>query len=151
MRKLECVILKERSLNAIQISKLIPHGEAMSLIEGVENWDNSSLLAQTRSHLRLDNPLSKNGTLPSIASIEYAAQCTAIHSALVPVTQSRSFVIGALKNVTFTAIDLSELEGTLRIKVDLIFTGKSGAIYEFSVSHSHLSVASGRLTLIQRD
>lgn len=132
-----------------EISTLIPHGPGMSLIDEVVEWDQQFLAARTMSHTAPDNPLRGNEGLNRVHSIEYAAQCMAVHAALKEgVGVGQPMVVGALKNVHLSDVRLSELSSALVIQVHMIMAGNTGAIYDFSVQHLDATVASGRVTLL---
>lgn len=132
-----------------EISTLIPHGPGMSLIDEIVEWDQQFLAARTMSHTAPDNPLRGSEDLHSVHSIEYAAQCMAVHAALnEEVGVGRPMVVGALKNVHLSDVRLSAMSSALIIQVQLVMSGNTGAIYDFSVQHLDTIVASGRITLL---
>lgn len=131
------------------ISALIPHGSGMSLIDEIVEWDQQSLVARTMSHTVPGNPLRGSEYLHSVHSIEYAAQCMAVHAALNEEGGvGRPMVVGALKHVHLSDVSLSALPSALVIHVQLVMAGNTGAIYDFSVQHLDATVASGRVTLL---
>lgn len=141
--------IAEAMIGQKEISMLIPHGPGMSLIDEVVEWDQQSLAARTMSHTAPDNPLRGRGALHCVHSIEYAAQCMAVHAALNDeVAVRRPMVVGALKNVHLSDIRLSALSSALVIQVYMAMAGNTGAIYDFSVQHLDDTVAGGRVTLL---
>lgn len=121
----------------------------MSLIDEIVEWDQQSLAARTMSHTAPDNPLRGSEDLHCVHSIEYAAQCMAVHAALNEgVGVGRPMVVGALKNVHLSDVRLSALSSALVIQVHRVMAGNTGAIYDFSVQHLDATVASGRVTLL---
>ena len=65
-----------------QIAQLIPHGEAMCLLDQITGWDEHHLNATTASHRLANNPLIENGRMDTVALVEYGAQAAAVHAAL---------------------------------------------------------------------
>ncbi|MEX2489984.1 MAG: hypothetical protein WD356_10720 [Pseudomonadales bacterium] len=132
-----------------EISTLIPHGPGMSLIDEIVDWDQQTLAARTMSHTAPDNPLRGQKGLHCIHLVEYAAQCMALHAALTAVLHAtQPMVVGALRNIHLPDVNLDTLTSPLLIQVDIAMTGKSGAIYNFSVGHQGTSTGSGRVTLL---
>lgn len=131
------------------ISSLIPHGPGMSLIDEIVQWDQKNLCARTMSHTAPDNLLRGSNGLRCVHTVEYAAQCMAVHGALNAADHgTRPMVVGALKNVRLSDVRLDTLTSPLIIQVTIAVTGNAGAIYKFSVHHQDISIASGRVTLL---
>ena len=61
---------------------MIPHTGAMCLLDGVLQWDTSTIQCVSRSHRDAHNPLRIDGRLPTLCGIEYAAQAMAVHGGL---------------------------------------------------------------------
>lgn len=141
-------------MNIDDIVALLPHGEKMVLIEEVISWDEESIVCQSRSHHRDDNPLLDNGKLPTTACIEYGAQAMALHEAICfnkdgmnGSAKPLSGVISALKDVSLSPIDLSDLEESLVISANRMMASAKGAIYRFEVKAGNYIIASGRITV----
>jgi predicted hotdog family 3-hydroxylacyl-ACP dehydratase len=119
------------------ITKLIPHTGAMVLLDRVLDWGPASILCSTESHLRLDNPLRRDGLLPATAGIEIAAQAMAIHGGLTSDGLQRRGLLGSLRDVRLNCERLDTCQGTLLVSVNLLGGIGGGRIYSFSVDAAH--------------
>ena len=134
-----------------QIAQLIPHGEAMCLLDQVTDWDEHHLNAITASHRRMDNPLIEDGRMDTVALVEYGAQAAAVHAALQQsgLGAARPAYIGAIKNLQLFAEDVDVSVAELQIHAQCIFNDGNGAIYDISAYAKEDSLMTGRIVLIQ--
>lgn len=134
-----------------QIAQLIPHGEAMCLLDQITDWDEHQLKATTASHCRKDNPLIENGRMDTVALVEYGAQAAAVHAALQQsgLSATRPAYLGAIKKLRlFTQyVDVSVAE--LQIQAQCIFNDSNGAIYDIWTCAEGDDLMTGRIVLIQ--
>ena len=65
------------------IAELIPHQGAMSLLDRVDSWNASSIVAGSMTHRATDHPLRHNGYLRAVHLCEYGAQAAALHGGLL--------------------------------------------------------------------
>ena len=137
-------------MDAAQIAALIPHGAAMSLLDGVQSWDEKIIECFSSSHLRSTNPLLVEGCLPACMLVEYAAQAAAVHAGLMQtgMGEVRAAYVGAIKSVKFYAEHAPEDE-VLTINATAELQSAAGAIYYFMVKSSSRPLAEGRLILVQ--
>ena len=133
------------------IARLIPHGESMSLLDAVVEWDADRIVCATASHRRSDNPLLDDGVLPSVCLIEYGAQAAAIHSVLVQHGEAidRPAYLGALKNAAWHSDFVNNTIDELRIEARCAMQQSSGAVYDFFAGFETQALASGRIVLVQ--
>lgn len=134
-----------------QIARLIPHGEAMCLLDQITDWDGHHLSATTASHRRADNPLFENGWMDTVTLVEYGAQAAAVHAALQQsgLGAVRPAYLGAIKKLRlFTRqVDVSVAE--LQILAQCVFSDNSGAIYDIHVCAGDIDLLGGRIVLVQ--
>ncbi len=105
------------------------------------------LLAQTYTHLNIDNPLKKNNKLKSIHGIEYAAQAMAVHGALLD-KKCQNGYIGSIRNVILNETYLPTHQSPLDIKVHPLMRSKQGFTYNFLVQCTNQLIISGKITII---
>ena len=134
------------------IEELLPHGAGMVLLDQVLLRDGDSILCTAGSHCLLDNPLRRNGRLPAMAAIEYAAQAAALHAALGGQRPAGAgAVLGGVKAVTARLQYLDEIDGTLSVRATLLLAQDNGAVYSFEVGpQSGAAVVEGRFTVMYR-
>ena len=129
-------------LNRAQIESRVAHAGAMCLLDSVTHWDASSI-ACTASEPTLGHPLARDGGVPAVAAVEYAAQATAIHGALLEdAAAPRAGMLATLSEVEL-ACDC--ITGPLDIRAELLSRLASGCMYGFSVHDAHRCCARGRL------
>jgi len=131
------------------IPVLLPHGDGMSLIDEVIALSETSITVRTLSHTRENNPLRQAGRLHACHLIEYAAQATAIHSALNGSAEPGQLrVIGAVREMKLPDYDLAGRLEPIAVHCTLTAGNPAGAIYEFRIDHTCSNAAAGRLTLV---
>ncbi len=135
------------------IAELIPHQGAMSLLDRVVRWDESSIVAVSMSHRATAHPLRSNGCLRAVHLCEYGAQAAALHGGLTAraagTTAEPGYLV-SLRDVTFTCPRIDDLEGELRIEAELLLQDSNSWQYRFAASHAGARLASGRLAIIRR-
>lgn len=137
------------------IRALLPHSADMCLIDSLLEWSPESALCQTQTHRRHPHPLAENGRLGSANLIEYAAQCMALHGALLaPPADNRHSgsqphgVLAGVRKINLLIDDIQTIAGPLSIRVSLLSGDSKTAIYDFSVSTDHTPLADGRATVM---
>jgi len=138
-----------------ELCRLIPHSGEMCLLDSVEEWTATEILCTTRSHRRRENPLRTEGTLQTLAGLEFAAQAMAVHLALAVSTiiPSPSIgVLGALRNVELYVPFLDAVQGDLKVKATQILSQATGFIYSFILTGEGKELLKGRASIfIQSD
>jgi predicted hotdog family 3-hydroxylacyl-ACP dehydratase len=133
------------SLDRNEIAKLIPHTGLMVLLDRVVTYDATSITCWTESHLRLDNPLRRDNTLPAMAGIELAAQAMAVHGRLTRgETRTRKGLLGSLRDVSVNCQRLDDVRGALAIDVKMLSGSTKGGIYSFRISSEDGELLLGR-------
>ncbi len=135
-----------------RIEELLPHGPGMVLLDHVLSCDGETILCAADSHRDPENPLRRNGRLPAMAAIEYAAQAAALHGALGGQRPAGAgAVLGGVKDVRATPQDLAEIEGTLAVRATLLLAQDNGAVYSFEVGpQSGVALVEGRFTVMYK-
>lgn len=133
------------------IAACIPHAGAMCLLERVLEWDAEKLRCMATSHSHPDNPLRSGGRLSAVCGIEYAAQATAVHGALLASGRDdapRSGFLASVRNVDFHVRRLDTLEGALLVEAERVTGGGNDALYLFRLlSAENDLLVSGRLAV----
>ncbi len=133
-----------------QIAGLIPHGEAMCLLDQVTDWDEHHLNATTASHCRADNPLIENGQMGTVALVEYGAQAAAVHAALQQsgFGAARPAYLGAIKKLRLFVPYVDTGAAELQIQAQCIFSDNNGAIYDIRACAEGNDLIVGRIVLV---
>lgn len=130
---------------------MLPHTDAMCLLDELVSWDESCIRCTAVSHRDPENPLRLGGRLAAVHSIEYASQACALHGALSAAgwrTEPARMLLAAANQVELAPVDLSVLPAPLEIVAWREFGDLDGAIYRFTVSSAGRRVAGGRLTVM---
>jgi predicted hotdog family 3-hydroxylacyl-ACP dehydratase len=129
---------------------LIPHAGGMCLLERVESWSVRGICCLSASHRRRDHPLRRDGVLASIHLLEYAAQATAVHGALLEGSGTRAplkYLAGA-RDFSLHVDSLDEVTAELRIDAECLQCLSGSGLYAFKVSAGGRFLAAGRLTVV---
>ncbi|HJM83165.1 MAG TPA: hypothetical protein QF720_06190 [Nitrospinota bacterium] len=139
-------------INKKGITKLIPHTGNIVLIDAVMRWDDNEIVCEANSHTDHGNPLRDDDQLNSLCVIEYAAQATAAHGALVAsaTVKPKEGYLAGLKDITLYVDRLDNLENNLEIYAKRKISLNNSFVYDFSVSSGKISVADGRLFVIAK-
>ena len=142
--------LGQGKIGHAEIAALIPHDGAMCLLDEVVCWDGSHILCRSGSHRREDHPLARDGQLPSICGVEYAAQAMAVHGALSGTggTTAASGYLASLRDVACHVARLDRLEGDLEIEAEQLLGEAGRVIYRFAIHCDGRPVLSGRAAVV---
>jgi predicted hotdog family 3-hydroxylacyl-ACP dehydratase len=135
------------------IAELIPHQGAMSLLDRVVSWNESSIVAVSTTHRATDHPLRSNGRLRAVHLCEYGAQAAALHGGLVARAAGSIAEPGylvSLRDVSLSCPRIDELPGELQISAELLLQDSGSWQYRFAAAHAGATLASGRLAIIRR-
>ncbi|HTB65137.1 MAG TPA: hypothetical protein VK727_02850 [Steroidobacteraceae bacterium] len=135
------------------ITQLIPHQGAMALLDGIENWTETIIVATSSTHRRMDHPLRHDGRLRAVHLCEYGAQAAALHGGLVARaagTRAAPGYLVSLRGVSFACQHIDDLAGDLQIRAELLLLDSGSWQYSFAASHAGDVLASGRLAIIRR-
>jgi len=132
------------------LCRLIPHHGTMCLLDGVEQWDDTSITCMTASHRDATNPLRRDNRLEGICGLEYAAQAMAVHVGLLEKGKKRRLTVGylgAVKNLTLRAIRLDDVKGDLTVQAIRLVGAMNCFIYSFRVSVGRETFLDGRASI----
>ena len=135
------------------IAELIPHQGAMSLLDRVLSWDESSIVAASMTHHATAHPLRSNGYLRAVHLCEYGAQAAALHGGLLARaagTVAEPGYLVSVRDVTLNCSRIDDLAGELRIHAELLLQDSGSWQYRFAAAHAGAALASGRLAIIRR-
>lgn len=127
------------------IALRVPHAGAMCLLDAVTAWDASTIECRAAAP-RADHPLARDGVLPAIAAIEYAAQASAVHGALLQGGVARAGLLAKLTDIELHAASIA-LDGAapVEVRAQRLSHSDAGCLYAFEVGCAGAPVASGRL------
>lgn len=126
------------------IERLVPHAGAMCLLDAVGDWQ-PDWIACTSGAPTTAHPLARDGHVPAIAAVEYAAQATAVHGALLEAgDRSRAGLLATLVDVRLGGASTLPA-APLAIRAELLSRSPTGCLYSFDVRAEDRPVASGRL------
>lgn len=137
-------------LDHAAIAQRVPHTGVMCLLDAVVDWD-ARIIECEAGEPRPEHPLAREGRLPAIAAVEYAAQATAVHGALLDgVDEARPGMLAKLSGVELGA-DPVPLDGErLTVRCELLGRTDAGSQYEFVVRNRTGLLARGRLIVATR-
>jgi len=133
------------------ISELVPHQGRMCLLERIEWWDDSIVVATTGTHRDPVHPLRSAGRLSSVHLCEYGAQAMALHGGLLARAAGRAPAQGmlvSLREVRWHAEFIDDLPDDLVVSAEQLHATPSVLQYRFEVRHAGALLALGRLAAI---
>lgn len=133
------------------LAELLPHAGAMCLLDELVSWDKTRIVCRSASHRRGDHPLRRDGFLPAIHLLEYAAQATAVHGALVAGADTSAVpakYLAAARDFDVAVNSLDDIQADLHIDAECLLAMGDSAVYRFHVSADGRELASGRLTIV---
>ena len=136
--------LDNRTLNRDEIAALIPHGGAMVLLDGVEDWGPAFVLARTETHQSADNPLRRAGRLHAIAAIEIAGQAMAVHGRLIGDRVPKRGVLGSLRDLRLHTDRLDDIAGPIAVHAELLTGWGKACAYRFRLQAGTRPLVEGR-------
>ena len=139
-------------LNKTQWQHLIPHRNAMSLLDTVLDWDDTHIHMQAVSHADANNPLRSDGRLRAVHLCEYGAQAMAVHGGLIAQRGGKVAAPGLL--VSLRAVQLhveriDNLPGALDVHAFKLLDSGTSWQYEFRVGHQSRLLVEGRAAVVQ--
>lgn len=131
------------------IESHIPHKGLMCLLDRVEHWDEQEIVCIARSHLRADHPLRTGEHLGITAAIEYAAQATAVHSALLIGEDGKlgSGFLTSVRNVQWYRSRLNDLGDELTVQATRLSGNDMTVLYAFSICAGSENLIDGRVSI----
>ncbi|HUW99146.1 MAG TPA: hypothetical protein VMV40_09990 [Acidiferrobacter sp.] len=132
------------------IRGLLPHTGTMCLLAGVRRFDQATIDCLATNHRDPDHPLRAHDRLGAVCGVEYAAQATAIHGALLapaPAGPPRAGALVGLRQVRFEADRLDDVQEDLLVACHCLARDEGGAMYDFRVLATDRVLLSGRVTV----
>ena len=140
-------------LTKAQWQHLIPHRDAMSLLDTVIAWDDDSIELTTQSHRSAENPLRSDGLLRAVHLCEYGAQAMAVHGGLLAQRAGGIAAPGmlvSLRAVHLHVVRIDDLSGPLRVHAVRLLDSGTSWQYAFRVEHERQLLAEGRAAVMAR-
>lgn len=133
-----------------EIATMIPHAGDMCLLDGVLEWDQTSIRCVSARHRAEDNPLRRAGRLDGICGIEFAAQAMAVHGRLSGGVgrRPRAGYLASLRDVRCGRQRLDLLKPDLVIRAELLMGDEQRVIYQFALDCAGDEVLSGRAAVM---
>jgi predicted hotdog family 3-hydroxylacyl-ACP dehydratase len=137
-------------LDRAAVTRLIPHGGAMCLLDSVVEWDLDRIICHSERHRALDNPLRMDDRLAAVNAIEFAAQAMAVHhrltheSAAIP----HSGVLISVRRCVMVIQQLDECSAPLRIEATRIAASDDALTYSFAVGSEGAPLVTGRASVL---
>jgi len=131
--------------------QLIPHRDAMSLLDAVVAWDDAQIHASAASHRSRGNPLRSDSMLRSVHLCEYAAQAMAVHGGLLAQRAGQIAAPGflvSLRAVRLHVARIDDLAGPLDVHAQKLLDGGGSWQYAFRVEHAGMLLAEGRAAVM---
>ena len=125
----------------------LPHQGAMSLLDEIVRWDDTTVHALAHRHREAAHPLRRGGELPATAGIEYGAQAAAAHGALASHGGSPAGFLASMRGVTFHVRRLDDVAGPLEIFAEQLGSGEGGVLYRFEVRGAARCLVEGRVSV----
>ena len=136
-------------LDRAALRRLVPHAGAMCLLDAITGWDEERITAIALSHRDSDNPLRRDGLLPTICGVEYALQAMAAHGALRGGGRAQpAGYLSSLRGVELSTDRLDEVPGSLRVTAEALASETRGFIYRFVVEGGGRLLLSGQAAII---
>ena len=121
----------------------------MCLLDEVESWSDDEIRCVAISHRSDTHPLRRDGVLGALHLIEYAAQCAALHGALMGNGRtSAPGLLASVRDVQLQVQRLDDLDAPLRLRASRLLAGPDGFIYAFEATAADRLLATGRFSVI---
>ena len=132
-------------LDRAGIERCVPHAGAMCLLDAVTRWDALHITCSAAAP-GAEHPLARDGMVPAVAAIEYAAQATAVHGTLLDARAARSGgMLATLNDVELHCHGMAAGEGPVAVRAELVSRGAAACLYTFDVATPRRRIVSGRL------
>ena len=136
------------------IADLIPHGEAMCMLDGLAHWDAEQIQCYSDQHRAASNPLRESGVLHTVCLVEFCAQAAALHGALSQEGVSHRatlLYLGAVKRLQLYRHCLDASLPTLQISAHCAVRSATGSVYQIGAAAGPHRLLQGRVVLALPD
>lgn len=132
-----------------EIRKHIPHAGAMCLLQAVDAFDKTNIVARACSHRDPANPLKRDGVLSAVCGIEYAAQAMAVHASVTDPGKTRPAggFLASLREVGMSVERLDTISGDLLIVAERLSAADDSFIYAFRITSEDAVLVTGRVAV----
>jgi predicted hotdog family 3-hydroxylacyl-ACP dehydratase len=132
-----------------EICAFLPHTGAMCLLDSVENWTRDEIVCRAASHRDPANPLRRDGALPAVSGVEYAAQAMGVHGRLVTPKEGKpgAGFLASVRGLELHVDRLDTVADDLTVRARRIADSGDSVMCEFEVSACGTSLLTGRATL----
>lgn len=130
-----------------ELCRLVPHSGAMCLLDEVVQWDEEQILCLAISHRDPANPLRREGRLPALCAIEYAAQAMAVHGGLTARKDQgkpKIGLLGSVRDIRLFVDHLETIEVPLEVRAIKQLADAAHSLYELRVSTAGRELMTGR-------
>jgi predicted hotdog family 3-hydroxylacyl-ACP dehydratase len=134
------------------IAALVPQQGPMCLLDEVLRYDERTIACSATSHRSSANPLRRNGRLPALAGIEYAAQALAAHCALVGAGPAHvaDGVLAGVRAVALRVDRLDAIEQALEVRAERLIADGTRLLYGFAIDAGSRELLNGRVAVVLR-
>ncbi|MCP5157998.1 MAG: hypothetical protein H6975_01075 [Gammaproteobacteria bacterium] len=137
-------------IDKAHIRTLIPHADAMCLLDTVITWDDDFIQCMTDTHRDPANPLRRQGRLSAVAAFEYGAQAAAIHGGLCASVAGKTAPPGylaALRDARWFVAELDENAAPLEVTARRLLGEAAHCIYKIQISSAGRLLAEARVVI----
>ena len=136
-----------------QIRRLIPHAEAMCLLQEVLECGDCHIVCRTTTHRDRGNPLALHGRLSALHLVEYGAQAMAIHGGLLAECGGQGHapkpgVLAAARDIALHVDDLATVAAPLIITATRLTVSAAGRNYAFTAHADGQLLGQGRVLVM---
>lgn len=131
-----------------RLALLVPHAGSMCLLDRVVSHWPDRIVCTADNHRDPAHPLRCDGQLAALHLVEYAAQATAVHGALVGSGAARPGMLAALRDVRLYVDRIDTIDTLLTITARKQLSQSSGSLYEFDVRAGDRLLCEGRLAIV---
>jgi predicted hotdog family 3-hydroxylacyl-ACP dehydratase len=138
------------SLGCTWLLAHLPHQGGMCLLDRIDDWDSQRIRCTATSHRAQDNPLRAHGRLGAACGIEYAAQATAAHGALLAVGDMppRPGYLTSVRGVELHVARLDDVDADLTVEAQHLYGDENTILYSFVISAEKRLLLLGRVTVV---
>jgi predicted hotdog family 3-hydroxylacyl-ACP dehydratase len=136
------------NVSRTDVERLLEHAGDMCLLDCTTEWDEQNICCSAPAP-QAGHPLMRDGRVPAIAGIEYAAQAAALHGALLDTVMTRrSGMLASLRGVTLHRSWFPASKKSLMIHAKLRSRTDGGCMYSFEVISGQQTITCGSLMVV---
>lgn len=153
------MIHRVRNIDRDWIVSRIPHQGSMCLLDGVDSWDEDSVICVASGHMSSENPLRAAGVLGIANAVEYAAQAMAVHCALLieekkaigasdEIEAPKSGYLTSVRQVNWRRSRFDDVKDELRVSVRRMSGNDITVLYGFEIRAGGELLIDGRASVV---